>query len=582
MSKTIFKLALLSDDDCDFTFFTNLCQNLPDLDISLRFISPQTRLDIDEISHEIPIYLVECAYFENENFKKNIPRIIESNAPIICLLANSSEEITKYANGFQSDLWLYKDSLNAPIFKSTLTHAADLYRTREQASYFRQQFHESEKRFINVFRGKGEAVIVVSKNGLIRFVNSASEGLGIARHLIGQQFPFDLNSGQIREIDLKPLIGSEKIVEITVSDLIWENEICYTIGLRDTSKQRKLEDELVTFRQVIQLSPLPILITDRNANILYVNKQFENVSGYQSSELVGQRPSILKSDVHDDTYYKNLWKTILSGKSWTGLICNKSKKGNFYWEKQLISPVKNFRGDIVYFVSIRVDDIEQKKQQQAKQKAETLKSVQELAGGIAHEFSQPLQVLSISMVLLEKEIGESEYFIKANKMIKRIISLVDSLKSITTLRQQDYLSSKILDIKASSDKLLQESQQNKILIIDDEPELLESLVELLNISGYNCDGVSKGIDALDYISKTPYRLIISDMDMPGMSGVELFKKIKEAAFDGYFIFMTGYEVDSEYEDIIKMADAFLTKPFELTSLKNMVDRIFNNSTVKVN
>ena len=72
------------------------------------------------------------------------------------------------------------------------------------------------------------------------------------------------------------------------------------------------------------------------------------------------------------------------------------------------------------------------------------------------------------------------------------------------------------------------------------------------------------------------------MDMPGMSGVELFKKIKEAAFDGYFIFMTGYEVDSEYEDIIKMADAFLTKPFELTSLKNMVDRIFNNSTVKVN
>ena len=59
MSKTIFKLALLSDDDCDFTFFTNLCQNLPDLDISLRFISPQTRLDIDEISHEIPPFLFD-------------------------------------------------------------------------------------------------------------------------------------------------------------------------------------------------------------------------------------------------------------------------------------------------------------------------------------------------------------------------------------------------------------------------------------------------------------------------------------------------------------------------------------------
>ena len=64
MSKTIFKLALLSDDDCDFTFFTNLCQNLPDLDISLRFISPQTRLDIDEINCKIKLI---CYAKRNEN-----------------------------------------------------------------------------------------------------------------------------------------------------------------------------------------------------------------------------------------------------------------------------------------------------------------------------------------------------------------------------------------------------------------------------------------------------------------------------------------------------------------------------------
>lgn len=582
MPETVFKLAILSDEDSDFILFTNLCQSITDLNISLQFIPPDQDIELNDDFDEVPVLISCCEYFSRKEFKLNSDRFFQSDTPLICLFRSAKEEDLKKALPYESNFWLYRDTLNAAVLQATLKQAESLYRVRRQAHYFRHKYHESEKRFLNVFRSKGEAVIVVDQTGLIRFINSASEhNFGLARNFIGQQFPYELHSGQITEIDLSPLTGRQQVVEMSVSDLVWENENCFTIGLRDTSKQRNLEDELVTFRQVIQLSPLPIFITDKNATILYVNAQFEKTSGYLRDELIGKKPSILKSDVHDSRFYEDLWGEISQGKPWTGLICNKTKNGDLYWEKQLISPVKNIRDEIMFFVSIRIDDVERKKQEQAKQKAETLKSVQELAGGIAHEFSQPLQVLSISMLLMEKEMGESEYFEKANKNIKRIISLVDSLKSITTLKQQDYLSSKILDIRASSEKKLQASMQNRILIIDDEAELLDSLVELLKISGYDCDGVTQGVDALDKISKNQYKLIISDLDMPGMSGIELFKKIKEAAFDGYFVFMTGYEVDSEYEDVIKLADAFLTKPFELNSLKHLVDRIIKTQDVRV-
>ena len=205
--------------------------------------------------------------------------------------------------------------------------------------------------------------------------------------------------------------------------------------------------------------------------------------------------------------------------------------------------------------------------------------MQELAGGIAHEFSQPLQVLSISMALMENDLGDSEYFLKAQKMITRIILLVDNLKSITALRHQDYLSSKILDIKASSEKTIISHKMPRILVIDDEPEVLNSLIDLLTISGYTCDGASNGPDALEYLGNNPYRLIISDIDMPGMGGIDLLKKIKETNYDGYFVFMTGYEINDTLAEDIKMADACLTKPFELQTLKDLVDKIFKEKQI---
>lgn len=575
MPKTVFKIGLYTNSEKDFTIFSSLCNSTSDLDISLRVLAPGKLITIDKKFFETPVYIIHFSFFEDPDFKETLEAIVDSHAPILCLLDNSNIAQTKAALKYAGDFWLFSDILNSPILQSTLIRAEQIYRLKVESQYLKQKFHESEKRFLSVIRSKKEAVIVIDQNNLIRFINPVCEqNFGVSRTFIGQSFPYILKSGQIREIDLKPFTGATNIVEAIVNELFWENELCLTISLNDTTELRRVENDMITFRHVIHLSPMPIMITDSKGIILYVNESFSKCTEYSSQEAIGKTPTILKSGRHDDSFYKNMWETISSGETWRGQLCNKTKSGKTYWEKQLISPVKNNKNEIMFFVSIRIDDLEQKKADKAKQKADTLKSVQELAGGIAHEFSQPLQVLSISMALMEKEIGKSEYFQKADKMIKRIIKLVDNLKSITALRQQEYLSTKILDIKASSDKTILQIKTNRILVIDDEREVLDSLLEILTLTGYECEGASNGLDALQAIEERHFKLIVCDIDMPGIPGTELFKKIKETGYHGYFVFMTGYEVDEELDEVVKQADGFLTKPFQLNELKKFVNKIF--------
>jgi len=111
----------------------------------------------------------------------------------------------------------------------------------------------------------------------------------------------------------------------------------------------------------------------------------------------------------------------------------------------MIFPYKNKEDQITHFIGLRVDDTDRRR-------AEALKNIKELAGGIAHEFSQPLQVISISLSMLETKMRNNDLFARIKRMVDKIIELVSNLKNITEIRQQDYLDTQILDLKASSQK----------------------------------------------------------------------------------------------------------------------------------
>jgi len=103
-----------------------------------------------------------------------------------------------------------------------------------------------------------------------------------------------------------------------------------------------------------------VVVSDKFGNIRYVNDAFEEKYGYTKEEAIGQNPRILKTNYHDDQFYKNLWDTILNGETWEGIFRNKSKSGKLIWENARISPIiKN--GKLDGFIAVK-EDITYKKE----------------------------------------------------------------------------------------------------------------------------------------------------------------------------------------------------------------------------
>ena len=123
--------------------------------------------------------------------------------------------------------------------------------------------------------------------------------------------------------------------------------------------------------------------------------------------------------------------------------------------------------------------------------------------------------------------------------------------------------------------------QESILIVDDDPYLREILVELLDTLGFAIKTTSNGSDALELLKKTQCSFVLTDMKMPGMDGLELIKKVKEAYTDISIIAMTGYSVGYKYVDVINNgANDFINKPFDLEELEAKIRRIITERNLR--
>ncbi|MCO4780852.1 MAG: PAS domain S-box protein [Candidatus Cloacimonetes bacterium] len=98
-----------------------------------------------------------------------------------------------------------------------------------------------------------------------------------------------------------------------------------------------------------------VAITNFDGEMLYVNQKFCNISGYSESELLGKNPRILNSSYHQPSYFKNLWLSIKSGKTWQGEIRNKKKDGSIYFTFTTIVPFLSTEQKETRFIAILND-----------------------------------------------------------------------------------------------------------------------------------------------------------------------------------------------------------------------------------
>ncbi|MEN8172344.1 MAG: diguanylate cyclase [Chloroflexota bacterium] len=128
-------------------------------------------------------------------------------------------------------------------------------------------------------------------------------------------------------------------------------------------EREKAEAELGTLAQAVNCGGSPILITDLDGKIEFVNQAFLTITGYQSDEVIGQTPSILKSGKTEPDVYADLWGTISQGKVWRGELLNRRKNGELYWDNTVIAPITDDQGHKTHYVAIW-DDITERKEEE--------------------------------------------------------------------------------------------------------------------------------------------------------------------------------------------------------------------------
>lgn len=327
----------------------------------------------------------------------------------------------------------------------------------------------SEKKYRKIFENIQDIFYQTDANGIITTISPSIERFSGYKpeELIGRPVteayavPEDrekilkeiYEKGEVFDFEVKLKSKTGRIVFTSVNSRLMRDKNGSVIGvegsLRDITERKLAVDQLRKLSRALEQSPSVVIITDTNGVIEYVNPKFTEITGYTFEEVKGKNPRLLKSGEKSHEEYKELWKTLTSGKEWRGEFHNRKKNGELYWESASISPIKNLKGDITNYVAVKEDITEKKKvldelvkAKHEAEKADRLKS--EFLAQISHEIRSPLYVLlSFSDVLREKfgdridpETAESFNAIESSG--KRIIRTIDMVLNMSEIQTGSY------------------------------------------------------------------------------------------------------------------------------------------------
>ena len=133
----------------------------------------------------------------------------------------------------------------------------------------------------------------------------------------------------------------------------------------DITERKAAEAERLLLSTAIEQAAETIVITDREARIVYANPAFTWNTGYSREEAYGQNPRVLKSGKQSPEFYRQMWSILSAGKLWWGEFINRRKDGTLYQEEATIAPVRDASGQITNYIAIKNDVTERRRAENA-------------------------------------------------------------------------------------------------------------------------------------------------------------------------------------------------------------------------
>lgn len=264
-----------------------------------------------------------------------------------------------------------------------------------------------------------DAVELLSIQGIILDCNQQYQHLvGRGKEAILGQHTTDLISDQDNDYfvsQLLPALEEDRFFEEDViikqddGDLrqVWrryqylqpsdETEPEIVVYSRDITEKMEAVQELEQMALAIEQNPVALMITNKAAEIVYVNFQFSTLTGYSEEEALTKNLRLFKPAEQADKTFDQAWQQVLGGEGWRGEYRNHTKGGDSYWELTAIAPMWNMAGEITHVI-VAKEDITARKESEA-----AALSSQQRLGGLATTY---IDDLTTANEKLEQEIAE--------------------------------------------------------------------------------------------------------------------------------------------------------------------------------
>jgi len=228
---------------------------------------------------------------------------------------------------------------------------------------------------------------------------------------------------------VKPVNPTHFIAAVTTRARRTRQQQGILMRLRSNIYEREREHVALNAHAIVS-------IADTRGVITYINDTFCQISGYRREELMGKNHRLLKSGIHPDSFYQEMWHTISSGRIWKGEVCNKCKDGSFYWVESTITPFMDAKGKPYQYVSIRTDITALKTQEQAlllaREAADSANEAKSrFLSNMSHELRTPLNaIIGFSQLLEFDDTLSIEQLDNVNEVLKAATHLLSLINDI--------------------------------------------------------------------------------------------------------------------------------------------------------
>jgi two-component system cell cycle sensor histidine kinase/response regulator CckA len=221
-------------------------------------------------------------------------------------------------------------------------------------------------------------------------------------------------------------------------------------GIEAHLKQRQhrtSEETLQKLRSSVEQSPDLVMITNSAGILEYVNPAFEKLTGYTTTEVIGQTLGILKSDQQSGELYEEMWNTVLSGNVFHGTVMNRKKNGETFIIEKAITPMRNPEGQITHFISTGRDITDQRKLESQLHQSQKMDAIGLLAGGVAHDFNNLLLVISAyAELVLDSLAAEDPSRKKMDEIITATRRAAELTRQLLAFGRKQMQSLRVLDL----------------------------------------------------------------------------------------------------------------------------------------